>query len=869
MKKCFFISALLLCFLHSQARHVAGGELFYEYIGPGNTSGSASSVYRITLRLFRDCTTSGPVLEAENVIVGIYSNDNNLLVTSVPLPLLNAVSTIALNTSVFPCLVGNVNVCYEIGIYTATVTLPDNVTGYTLSRTGCCRVDRLSNLAVALNVGSNYVTKIPGTGILGAGHNNSPQFFVRDTALVCARKRFILDFSARDADGDSLSYSFCEAYSAPAGANNAGPTRSLSLIPLPYASIYSGSYPLGSEVSINPATGIINGIAPPEGQYVVNVCITEWRAGKPISEHRKDFILKVQNCDIIEAVLPEKIIQCKDSIVHFENLSTSASITSYRWDFGDGTNHFSSSSTVDYPYADTGMYIARLTVTGPQGCVGSATTRVFVYPGFQPAFSVLGSCVQNPFQFRDLTSTRYGTVNSWRWDLGDDESNGDTSLSRNTSYTYPRPSVKDVKLIVTSSKGCIDSVFQQLTVADKPKLQLPFKDTLICNIDTLAIPVFNTGNFSWQPNRNILFANTSSPLVFPKDTTRYIVTLNDNGCVNSDTVTVNVLSFITVQLGNDSTICQTDTLRLRPVSEALSYRWSNSSGVAINHVKYPLVQPLVNTRYYVTANLGKCQDRDTVLIKVAPYPIAIAGPDTTICLGTRIQLRSTVTGSSLNWTPASSLIDPTVGSPVAGPSRTTTYVFHVTDTAGCRKSVTDTIVVNVSPPIPADAGRDTAVLANQPLQLQASGGLRYSWYPEYGLSNPSIHNPVATLDATTDSIRYRVRVSDAAGCFAYDDILVRVYTTGPDIFVPSAFTPNGDGKNDILRPLTLGITRLSYFRVYNRWGQMIFTTSELGKGWDGVFNGAPQAANTYIFETEGTDYTGKTVYRKGTSVLIR
>lgn len=79
MKKCFFISALLLCFLHSQARHVAGGELFYEYIGPGNTSGSASSVYRITLRLFRDCTTSGPVLEAENVIVGIYSNDNNLL----------------------------------------------------------------------------------------------------------------------------------------------------------------------------------------------------------------------------------------------------------------------------------------------------------------------------------------------------------------------------------------------------------------------------------------------------------------------------------------------------------------------------------------------------------------------------------------------------------------------------------------------------------------------------------------------------------------------------------------------------------------------------------------------------------------------
>jgi gliding motility-associated-like protein len=339
--------------------------------------------------------------------------------------------------------------------------------------------------------------------------------------------------------------------------------------------------------------------------------------------------------------------------------------------------------------------------------------------------------------------------------------------------------------------------------------------------------------------------------------------------VNSDTVTVNVLSFINVRLGNDSLICQTDTFRLRPVSEALSYRWSSSSGVPINNVKFPLVQPLVNTQYYVTANLGKCQDRDTVLIKVAPYPVAIAGPDTTICFGTRIQLRSTVTGSSLNWTPANSLIDPSVGSPVAGPSKTTTYVLHVSDTAGCRKPVIDSVVVTVAPPIPAHAGKDTAVLANQPLQLQASGGERYNWYPEYGLSNPSIYNPVATLDASIDSIRYRVRVSNAAGCYADDEILVRVYKTGPDIFVPSAFTPNGDGKNDILRPVTLGISQLTYFRVYNRWGQMIYSTSELGKGWDGVYNGAPQAANTYVFEAEGTDYTGKTVYRKGTSVLIR
>ena len=110
---------------------------------------------------------------------------------------------------------------------------------------------------------------------------------------------------------------------------------------------------------------------------------------------------------------------------------------------------------------------------------------------------------------------------------------------------------------------------------------------------------------------------------------------------------------------------------------------------------------------------------------------------------------------------------------------------------------------------------------------------------------------------------------DNNGCFADDDVVVKVYKTGPDIFVPSAFTPNGDGKNDILRPITIGISQLHYFRVYNRWGQLVFSTTELGRGWDGMFNGAQQPANTYIFATEGTDYTGKTVYRKGTSVLIR
>jgi hypothetical protein len=185
-----------------------------------------------------------------------------------------------------------------------------------MARLGCCRVDRISNLAVASNVGSNYVTRIPGTAALPVGTNSSPQFLVKDTALVCANKPFTLDFGAVDEDQDQLTYSFCDAFTSGSNSNNSQPPANLIPSPLPYLSPYSGMSPLGGRVTINAATGIISGIAPPEGSYVVNVCIFESRNGKIISEHRKDFILKVQNCELIEADLPDKIIQCLSYILH-------------------------------------------------------------------------------------------------------------------------------------------------------------------------------------------------------------------------------------------------------------------------------------------------------------------------------------------------------------------------------------------------------------------------------------------------------------------------------------------------------------------------------------------------------------------------
>jgi gliding motility-associated-like protein len=508
-------------------------------------------------------------------------------------------------------------------------------------------------------------------------------------------------------------------------------------------------------------------------------------------------------------------------------------------------------------------------VTGPRGCVGIDSTVVLVYPGFFPKMSVVGSCVTNPYLFKDLSTTAYGTISARYWDFGDEASIADTSTMVQATYKYSSPLVRTVQMIVESSKGCIDTLYQQVNVRLIPVLQLDFKDTLICSIDTLMLSVQGNGIFSWLPNKNILYADSSHPLVFPKTTSTYYVNQNDNGCIGTDSIKVNVLSFITVNLGPDSSICKTDTFRLRANTQGLGFKWTANTGETVSPIKFPIVQPLKNTQYNVLANLGKCTATDSIFIKVAPYPISIIAPDTSICTGFRVQLNASIVGSSFKWFPTNSLINPNSLTPIAGPSKSTSYILTVSDTIGCNKSVSDTILVTLVPVIKAYAGHDTTIVKDQPLQLNASGGTSYLWSPITGLSDPNIANPIAVLPDDVDSIRYLVKVIGDAGCFNTDDIKVKVFTTGPEIFVPSGFTPNADNKNDMLKPTLVGIEKLHYFSVYNRWGQLLFTTSEIGKGWDGLYKGTKQPSGAYVYSAEGVDFSGKIVFRKGTSVLIR
>jgi gliding motility-associated-like protein len=180
------------------------------------------------------------------------------------------------------------------------------------------------------------------------------------------------------------------------------------------------------------------------------------------------------------------------------------------------------------------------------------------------------------------------------------------------------------------------------------------------------------------------------------------------------------------------------------------------------------------------------------------------------------------------------------------------------------------MIVFVLPEVHAQVVSDTAVVVGQPLQLQASGGVGYFWNPATGLSNPEIANPIAVFDESSmGRMHYQLVVSNEAGCTDTANVQVRIFKTDPQIFIPSAFTPNGDSHNDIFRPIAAGMRQIDYFRVFNRWGQLVFSTTENGKGWDGRVNGKEQASGTYAWVVKGVDYTGKQFSAKGTVTLIR
>lgn len=873
MKKYLIALLLTLSVCGSlSAAHIKGGFFTYQYLGPGTGSNLR---YRVTLTVYMICNPNSGQL-SNPINFTFFNGASNQQVSNISVPITSQYTLSKLYDE--PCITGNEVGCYYlIVVYDLpSVELPAIPEGYIVSYQRCCRIAGINNLVNSSAVGNTFTIRIPGSGTgQNAQINSSPQFLINDTAVVCRNSYFQTSFAAADTDGDSLSYQFCGAYvGGDTQAPSPNPAANPPYLEVPYAVPYTGTQPLGSSVTINPITGLISGTAPDlTGQYVICVCVNEYRNGVLIATTRKELHLSVNDCNPLRAQLNPRPSFCESLNVSFSNdASGNPPDAAYLWNFGDpgsGVNNTSTLPVTSHTFSAPGDYTVKLRVTLQGVCSDSTTTIVKVWPGFYPGFTISGVCVLNPFQFTDTTRANYGVVDNWRWNFGDNNTLADTSIIRTPAWTYSAPGTVNVSLIVTTSKGCIDTVTQTLTVLDKPLINLGFRDTLICQYDSLPLSASGSGNFSWTPLVNIVNPNTPTPRVSPMSTTWYYVNLDNNGCINRDSVRVRVTPGVLIIPMADTTICQGDTIQLRINSNGLQHSWTPAGPLNDATLMSPLAVTNATTTYQVTGTVGSCTSTKQIKVTPVPYPVAGLSADTTICFNTPALLRGTSDGRTFTWQPTSYLSNPLILNPIARPPSTQRYILSVFDTKGCPKPGIDSVVITVRPEVMAYAGRDTNVVVGQSLQLNATGGVYYNWSPATGLSSTTIPNPVAIYRSAATQIRYRMIASDSMRCPDTAFVTVRVFQTAPSVFVPTGFTPNADGLNDVIKPILAGIKKLNYFRIFNRWGQLVYETQQEGQGWDGRINGQLQGTHVFVWTVSAVSYLDQPYFAKGTVTLIR
>ncbi|HEV7330097.1 MAG TPA: PKD domain-containing protein [Flavisolibacter sp.] len=342
-----------------------------------------------------------------------------------------------------------------------------------------------------------------------------------------------------------------------------------------------------------------------------------------------------------------------------------------------------------------------------------------------------------------------------------------------------------------------------------------------------------------------------------------------DGCEKDSTFTVTVGSepkgSLTVM---DTCAGFLPEMELTESNTAVSYQWS-LDGAPFSTDKEPQLPQAAagaHTLAVVMTSDFSCGQpvtlSDDFLIRPAPQVLAQVEDG---CVGETLffrgaQVDNTTTIESWHWNFGDGAGD-------VGQNRSHTYTtagqfdvsLRATATNGCQ-SQAHTVPLTINEAI-AFAGRDTAVIQGQPFQLQGSGLGSFLWTPAIGLSDPTIADPVATLQHDQ---QYILTTVTQEGCTAKDTVMIRTFV-GPAVYVPSAFTPNGDGKNETLRPVYVGIKEVKQFAVFNRWGQKVFSTREMGRGWQG----RDALPGTYVWVIEAVDASGKAVVEKGTVILIR
>jgi len=281
---------------------------------------------------------------------------------------------------------------------------------------------------------------------------------------------------------------------------------------------------------------------------------------------------------------------------------------------------------------------------------------------------------------------------------------------------------------------------------------------------------------------------------------------------------------------------------------------------------YPPVNP--GPPAYIS-NTVSTSPSETVFIAKFNTSCFVAGRDTSICNGNSFQLHSS--GAPLySWNPSSGLNASDISNPVATPLTSAIYTVTGTDACGGTTTATVNVIVLHGPTV--TAGISQSIMKGERVTLSATGAGTYSWTPSTSLTNPNIYNPIADPSQTTT---YTVIVTGANNCLDSANVTITVEEPNPcdslNFFIPNAFSPNGDGKNDVLlmhfnegncvSDLTL--------QIYDRWGELVFLTLNPEQGWDGKFNGKTEDMGVFFYYITGTLNNGQSFRKKGNIALLR
>jgi gliding motility-associated-like protein len=449
------------------------------------------------------------------------------------------------------------------------------------------------------------------------------------------------------------------------------------------------------------------------------------------------------------------------------------------------------------------------------------------------------------------------------------------SMNRQTDSVFNNiaPGIHTVHF--TDSLQCSDSL--QVTIpSGVPFTANAVSASATCNGNDGKItitPVGGSGSYQYSIDSGAHYQISS---IFTDTVGNYpnILIKDAAGCIAATSAVITLNDTMRLAFSPSSfTACADSATMLLPLTNTATniFNWlPNDGSLSANNISSPIAKPADTTIYTLTAEWGRCVRSATVTINVLTKPIAHAGDDVYVCNGKTATLNghATNTAGPVNyvWIPSDSLTNANSNTAISNKKTSQLYTLQVGDNYGCGFTSTDDVQVTILPPAFAYAGNDITAVPGESFTLAGSEAASWYWYslPPVAISGSGSRTPTATITGDT---KFILEITDAGGCAASDTLLVTAINS-PAYYIPNAFTP-GKPVNNKFAVVTYGTRLSARLSVFNRWGQLLFQSTNITQGWDGRFKGKEQLAGVYVWSLIGTDSNGRLVEKKGTVTLLR